>query len=120
LVFYVSFAGPDRRYLDGSIHVSSVGFAKLVDDLEIALEKMKSLKKVELRGLFTKLVRNSNPKLEVVSERGEIGLNFWVSSKNYDYFKTIDISNLEKIINELKQVEEKAKKLASTLEVLCF
>jgi hypothetical protein len=92
----------------------------LIDDLETALEKMKSLEKVEFSGLFVKLVRSSKPKLEVFSENKSVGLKFWVSSKNYDYYQTIDISNLEKIINELKQVEEKAKKLTSTLELLCF
>lgn len=118
--FYVSFAGPDRRYLGGSSSVSSEDFAEFIGDLETALEKMKSLKKIEFKGSFNKSIRNSEPKLEVFSENNKIELKFWVQSKNYNYCQTIDISNLEEIISELKKVEEKGENLASTLESLCF
>ena len=116
----VRFNGPDRRYLNGSIDIASNDFAGVLTDLEVAMQKMKSLKEVEFNGVFTKIIRGYKPKLEIVARNREIRLNFWVSSKNYDYSQTIDISNLEIIISKLKQVKERGEKLTSTLEVLSF
>ena len=118
--FYVKFAGPDRRHLDGSAFLSSNKVDILISDLENCQAKIKSLLMVEFEGDFSKIIREDNPKLEVFSENGEVGLKFWVQSQNFQYCKIIDSLNLETILKELRLVDAKAKKLTKTLEALSF
>jgi hypothetical protein len=117
---HFQFAGPDRRHLDGSASVTPNLVGNLVSDLELCYQKMLILQQTSFEGKFSKIIRNGNPLLEIYSEHGRTWLRFWVQSKNFKYFNSIDSNDLERIIGKLCTIDGEAKKLTSTLESLCF
>ena len=112
--------GPDARHLDGSATLRPNDVKELIIGFKDTLEKMQNLQKTEFSGSYSKKIKLYNPSLEIIAENKKIGLKFGVSSKNWQYYRELNINEVVEIIGKMEMVEEKATRLMETLKTLCF
>lgn len=127
--WYISFDihSGDRRFNSGHATIHSEHEEVFADscfehfciDLADALKKMKVLEEKKFSGSYKKTIGTCrNPELEVVAENNRVYLNFGAKSETHKFSHALSIATTEKIIEEIKEVPEKALNLMISLEEL--
>ena len=111
--------GPDARYNRGEASLDINDVKKLISALEEAYDKMASLQQQSFSGTFSKQIGELyNPRVELKAENGNVYINFWVSSGNWQFSRILNSGQLKIIIEKLKTVEEQGERMVKTLNTL--